>query len=180
MYKPNYDSVNKIWSGPSRTSIYNENVNLGYLILSVIRSAPNRVFQVCDDTGAEMTSMELYTRTIKIAKSLSKSGLKKNDVVGYVAEDSENVSPVTVACLLLGLPISPLSPMLNEADITYMFGKTKPKLIFCNPAEIQKVENAVAKLDLECKIFTFKESVEGYQFVDDIIADDDSIINDFM
>ena len=180
MYKPTYDSVSKIWSGPTRTSIYNEDANLGYLILSVIRSAPNRVFQVCDDTGAEMTSIEMYKRTIKVAEFLSNAGLKQNDVVGYVAEDSENVSPVTVACLLLGLPISPLSPMLNEADIAYMFGKTKPKFIFCDPAEIDKVEKALAKLDVQCKIFTFKARVEGYQFVDDITGGSDNIVNDFM
>lgn len=180
MYTPSYDPINKVWSGPRRTSIYNEDANLGFLILSVIKSSPNRVFQVCDDTGAEMTSQELYKRTIKVVRFLTKLGLKQNDAVGCVAEDSENLSPVTVACLLLGLPISPLSPMMNENDIIYMFGKTKPKIIFCDPSEIEKVKNVVKKLDVDCKIFTFKERVEGFQFVDDIIAAGDGNINDFM
>ena len=180
MYTPTYDAVNKIWSGEPRTSIYNENANLGYLILSVIRSTPDRIFQVCDDTGAVMTSMELYKRAVKIAKYLSNAGLKQNDVVGYVAEDSENVTPVSVACLLLGLPINLLAPVMNEDDIVYMFAKTKPKIIFCDAAVIEKVKSAVDKLEFKCEVFTFMERVEGHQFVDEMFAGDDKAINEFM
>lgn len=175
MYTPTYDSVNKIWSGPKRVSIYNVNANLGYLILNAIKTSPDRIFQVCDDTKVEMTCKEMFKRTLKISTFFNKIGLKQDDVIGFVAENSENLTSVIVACLYLGLPVNPLAPVMNESDIIYMFSLTKPKVIFCDASLIEKVKNSVEKLESDCEIITFLKRVEGYQFIDDIIESIDSI-----
>lgn len=65
-----YDSLNKIWRGPSRPSIYNTEVGVGYLVLNVLKQHPDRVLILDDDSGIEITCGEIYSRTVKILKQV--------------------------------------------------------------------------------------------------------------
>lgn len=173
-----YDSVNKIWRGPVRPSIFNTEAGLGNVILNVLRQNPDRVMQVCYDTGSEMTCGEMYSRTVKIINFLRlKTALTQHDVVGIIARNSENIAAVAFACFSLGLPINPLAPVLGEKEIGEMYSKTKPKAIFCDNDLIETVLNVIKKIQVEnCKIITLMEKVEGFDFVDEIC---DGELNEF-
>lgn len=170
MAAPTFDSVNKIWSGPKVTPTFNVDANLGLLMLDGIKTTPNRILQVCDDTKAEMNCLEMHERATKFAKYFSDIGLKQDDVVGFICGNSENVVPVIIACLALGLPINPLAPAMNKSDITYMFNKTKPKVIFCDFELVEKVQESVDEMKIACKIITFREKTENYLFASDLIT----------
>lgn len=167
-----YDEKLKIWSGPRRDSIYNTSIGLGYLILEVLKKTPEMVTQVSADTNAEMSCHEMRQRTLKIAFHLGRSGIKQGDVVGVMATNSENLAPVVFACLALGLPLNFLAPVMVESDIVQMYSKTKPKLIFCDADILSTVQGAVNLMSFEATIYTFVEKVEGFSFVDDLMAVD--------
>jgi 4-coumarate--CoA ligase len=172
MNQPTYNSETKIWSGPKSETIYNSEVSLGYLILNVLKQTPERVTQVSADTNVELTCHEMRKRTMKIVNYLQTSGYKQGDIVGIMASNSENLAPVVFACLSLGLPINPLAPVMTECDVIQMYSKTKPKIIFCDANIVETLKNAVKKMKTKCEIYTLMAKVDGFKFVDDLLAVD--------
>jgi len=163
MSKATYDPVNKIWSGPKVPPIYNPDQNLGQLILKVLQQIPDSVAQISADTGVSVTCQQMYDRSIKIAKYLTKCGMKEGDLIGIVTANTENLAPIVFACFTLGLPINPLSPIMNEKDIIQMFSMTKPKMIFCDSENVKVLQNAVDEMKSEVKILTVMDKVDGYE-----------------
>ena len=180
MSSSGYNSVTKTWSAPLPASIFNPEVSLGYLILNLLKSSPDRVIQVNADDGTETTCGQMFAKSVKISRFLTSMGLKQHDVVGVVARNSENLTPVVFACLTLGLPINPLSEMMGEQDIAYMYGKTRPKMIFCDADLIRVVKLSADKIPLDsCQIVTLMDRVQGFEFVDEILERADKEVDDF-
>lgn len=166
-----YDRSNKVWCGPHHQTIFNPSASLGYLILNEFRKTPERITQVSADTGVEVTCHEMRQRTIKMVKHLQTLDLKQGDVVGIMASNSEYLAPVVFACFTLGLPINPLSPVLMESDIVHMYSKTKPKIIFCDAAVTQSLQDSVNKIEeIKPVIYTLIEKVAGYDFVQEVLS----------
>jgi long-subunit acyl-CoA synthetase (AMP-forming) len=180
MSREHFDEATKVWSGIKQDPIYNVNTSVGYLILNVLKRAPERVTQVSADTNIETTCHEMRSRTIKIANYLLRAGLKQGDVVGVMATNSENLAPVVFACLTLGLPLNFLAPVMTENDVIYMFSKTKPKVIFSDANLITTVMNSTTKIDSKVTIITLQEKVECFEFVDDILSVYYDDIDDFV
>lgn len=176
----NYDSVEKVWSGPIQPPLYNPDANLGYLILNNLKTTPDRVVQVNNDTGVEVNCKELYERSIKIIKYLKTLDVAQNDVVGILAISSENLYAAAIACLTLGLPMNPLSYLMKTEDLAYMWSLTKPKIIICGSEFFEVVKEAIDVIKLDCKIITLTSKIEGYQFIDDVVAEEDNEIDKFM
>lgn len=173
-----YDSVQKIWSGRKFTPIYNTDANLGYLILQQLIQSPQNVFQISDNSGTELTNFEIYKRSIKFENFFIKSGLKQGDVVGLNASNSENLSSIIFACFTLGIAVNPLATIMEVNEISDIWSKTKPKIIFCDGKIVENVKSAVDKMKLDAKIFTMIEKVEGFLGVDEILdAESDNVEN---
>jgi len=164
-----YDPVQKIWSGRKFTPIYNTEANVGYLILQRLIQSPQNVYQVSDDTGIELTNLEVYKRSIKFANFLTKSRLKQGDVLGLNASNCEHLAPIMFACFTLGIAVNPLAVVMDVNDICYMWSKTKPKIIFCDGKIVEKVKNAVEKMELDAKIYTVVEKVDGFLSADEVL-----------
>lgn len=167
-----FDPINKIWSGEKLESIYNTDVSVGFLILNVLRQNPSKITQVSHETNVEVTCGQMFSRTIKIIKHLTSIGCKQGDIIGIVAGNSEHLAPVVFACLTLALPVNPLASFMNDDEIIYMYSKTKPKVIFCDPICVEKVQRTCLKMELDAKLYTFMERIDGFSFVDDLINDD--------
>lgn len=168
-----FDAKKKVWASEKTSNsggIFNSEIGLGRLIMEVFKTTPERISQVFFDNGAEMTCQEMRVRTMKIATHLMKRGYKQNDVAGIVAVNSENVAPVVFACLILGMPLNILAPSLSESDIVHMYSKTRPKVIFCDSNAHETLHNAVKAMELDCEIFTLREKVAQFEFVDELIS----------
>ena len=164
-----YDPVTKIWSGKPRTPLYNPEANLGHLILQKLIQSPKNVFQVSDDNGVQMTNFETYRRSIKFADYLTKAGLKQGDVVGTIVSNNENLAPLMFGCFIIGVAVNPLSIIMNENDIGFMWEKTKPKIVFCDGKIVAIVKSALEKIGSDAKTYTMIEKIEGFSFVEDIL-----------
>lgn len=165
-----YDSVSKIWSGPSNPPIYNSNVGLGHLFLNVMKITPNRVVQINAESGRKMTCKELSEKSMKIAKFLSERGFKQSDVVGIVARNSDNLLPLLMACLTLGLPVNPLATYIDDADYIHMFSNTQPKVVICDADLVEKIEKIGEKIQIKWEIITLCGKVKNHVFIDDLIS----------
>lgn len=170
MISPTYNPEKKVWSGSKYETIYDANIGLGHLILTVLKKTPEMVTQISADTDIEITCHEMRMRTIKMASYLHEKGYKQGDVVGFIAKNSENLAPVVFACFALGLPVHVLSSMMNEHDIISMYSKTKPKIIFCDVDFVNTLQTAVNKMFLSPVINTLINKLDGYNFVDDVLS----------
>jgi 4-coumarate--CoA ligase len=168
----NFDPIEKVWSGPTQDSIYNENLSVGQLILEVLKLTPERITQIFADNGSEMSCYEMRSRTIKIAHYLMQKGYKQHDIVGIMCANSENLAPIVIACLTLGMPINTLATVMIESDIIQMYSKTKPKLIFCDVDVVEKMKKSTENMNLNAEIITLRERCEGFLFVDDLLQCD--------
>jgi len=171
MSKPTYDSVHKIWHGTKVLPFFNPDQNIGYLILHILQQTPDAVTQISSDTGVSVTCQQMYDRSIKIAKYLTKCGMKEGDCIGFVVANTENLAPIVFACFTLGLPINPLSPIMNEKDIIQMFSMTKPKMIFCDSENVKVVQNAVDGMKSEAKILTVMDKIDGYECATEVLKE---------
>lgn len=167
-----YNPVTKIWSGLSFTPLYSIEANLGQTILQRLIQHPTDIFQISDDTGVELTNSETYKRSLKFINYFMNLGLKQNDVVGLMAMNSENVTPLMFACFTLGIAVNPLMVAMGEQEIKDHWSRTKPKVVFCDGIVAAIVNQALSQIDTSCKIHTLVDKIEGFLWVDDILLND--------
>lgn len=178
--KPSFDKDTKIWTGPKCPPKHEPNQSIGNLILTTLKKTPDLITQISEDSGVALTCSEMYKRSIKIAKYFQKFGFTAGETIGIVAVNSENLPPVIFACFTLGLPINPLSPIMNEADMVQMFSNTKPKVIFCDADNLKVVQNAVHEMESDAKIMTVMEKVNDYDCVAEVLKEmDREDVDDF-
>lgn len=88
--------------------------------------------------------------TISVAQNLQKCGFEKGDVVAIMAPDVPGLAPIVFGCICMGLPIMNMNGTSN-----LIFKITKPKLLFCLCKDYDEIVDALAKLQLKIKIYTF-------------------------
>lgn len=163
-----YNKDTKIWSRPAGVPTYNMNSNLGQAVIYALSMYPDEVCQISADTGIELTGRDIRTRAIRTAQNLQLKGVKEGDVVAFAATTSENVAPALFGCFLIGAPVNTVDPEFQIADYTNMFGQTKPKVVFCDPENIDIIRSALEKFNHKADLITFIERVEGAAFIEDL------------
>lgn len=140
-----YDSSSKTWSGPVEPRIFNPEANLGQVILNLLSRTPAKVIQINADTGYEMTCAEMKLRIVRVALNLRRLGYRKGDLVTLVCTNTDNVVPVYVGCVVMGLVINPLAPVFNRDDLAHMMRMTQSKIVLCDENNREVVEQAVTE-----------------------------------
>lgn len=156
-----YEPESKILSGYQISPLFHQNVGVGQIIHHYLQKDPSRIVQVSYDDGVELTAGEMVKLSSRIAKSLLRFELKFGDVVGFVVKNTTYVAPAVLACLLIGAPVSTLDPTFDENEIANIFQQTKPKLVFCDSDNYDRVSDALNSCGNECQLITVDESVEG-------------------
>ncbi|XP_030556034.1 4-coumarate--CoA ligase 1-like [Drosophila novamexicana] len=155
----NWNSTDKIWSCPGRSTMYSPNTSVGRIIFNTMRNWPKNVCQISDTDGVSLTSEHALTWAIRMAQHFKKRGLDDSSVIGIAARNTTYIMPLGVACLLNATPFHSINPILDEATIKFMFEITKPALIFCDKQEYRKVYAATK--DWQPEIFIIDEPMDG-------------------
>ncbi|XP_062132798.1 uncharacterized protein LOC133843313 [Drosophila sulfurigaster albostrigata] len=162
-----YDAKDKTWSGPKRSSIYNSDASLGRVIFNNMKNWPRNVCQINDASGESLTYAQAITWAIRIAQHLKKRGLNDTDVVGISAKNTNYLMPLATGCLMNATPFHAVNPLLDEDTIKHAFGLTKPKIIFCDGLEYNKIKSATQGWSPE--IFTMIDHVEGVPKIESLL-----------
>ncbi|XP_030080280.1 4-coumarate--CoA ligase-like 7 [Drosophila hydei] len=159
----NWNSRDKTWTGSPRSSMYDYDTSAGRIIFNTLSNWPKKVLQISDIDGVTVTSEQALTWAIRIAQFLKKRGFDHNSVVGIAAANSTYIMPLAVGCLFNTTPFHAISPMFDEGTdflyIKFMFETTKPKLIFCDKQEYNKI--VAATKDWSPEVYTVSEPIEG-------------------
>jgi 4-coumarate--CoA ligase len=152
----------KLWESAKLPYPYPLDTFMGEEILKKLKETPDRVLQVNHDNGHEIICEELRVSSVRIAQNLIKSGIKADDVIGVICKNSNEVTFLLNACILIGAPINPLDLSFTKDDIKHLFGQTLPKLVICDLVVFDKVQQALTELKLNAKIHvTSKNLIDG-------------------
>lgn len=166
----NFDEKTKIWSGPVKTPVYNDDIAIGQVLYMRLTSHPKNVLQINDTEGITNTNEEIVTNSRRIAMSLQEMGMTQQDFVGIMASNTALVLPVCFGCLFIGTPIHPCDVTFSKEATAYAWRKTKPKVIFCDGGVYQVCKEVSDELKLNSSIFTLNHHIDGVKKAEDLFV----------
>jgi 4-coumarate--CoA ligase len=175
MIMARYDNYNKIYHGPKFPPIYNENLSIGQLVLHHLSKMPNKVIQISDDDGIELTSDQMAEMMVNISKNLSKMGMRAGDVIGIFAKKTTYVVPVIFGCFLLRTPVNPVETSFEIDQVVEIFRKTRPKIVFCDFDVIEKLITVLQILENEATIVSLTEYHTESLHISELLKSEDDI-----
>lgn len=105
---------------------------------------------------------------MRVASYMRSLGLLQSDVVGLIGRNTTHMSAVAYACFFNGIAFHSLNISYERSTIEKLFDITKPRLIFCDGDEFEKVRAATAHLDV--KIITMRHHPSDSISINDILA----------
>ncbi|XP_055693805.1 luciferin 4-monooxygenase-like [Lutzomyia longipalpis] len=170
-----YFAEEKIWRGPAKPAwLFNDKVNLGRIVLGVLKRDPEKVIQISDDNGVRMTNLETAENAEKIACGLRRRGCERGDVVGFVARNGHNLAPALLGCFFLEAPTNAMDVFQNEDELYSIFKITKPKFIFCDNDMVSMIEKIAEKLPNYPTIVVFGKKMSNYLHIEELMREGDS------
>ncbi|KAL7729980.1 hypothetical protein ACLKA6_009278 [Drosophila palustris] len=149
-FKPkiSYDPVEKIWTSLDEHDHFDPDLSIGEIIFYEMRRHPKQIAQISATEKTVLTREELLQNSQRIASYLRNEGLLQPDAVGIMARNTTHISAVAYACFFNGIVFHSLNYNYDEANIKKLFNITKPRLIFCDGDDFEKVKAATKELDV--------------------------------
>ncbi|XP_065372072.1 uncharacterized protein LOC135963971 [Calliphora vicina] len=141
--KTTYDAEEKLWRGPQKKRLFNDEMSVGEVALYIMRGKnPEDVMQISDTEGTTMTYGTALTTAIRIAQHFKKMQLTADDVVGIFAPNTLYVTPVAVAAWFNGTPFQATNCTFETSVVKHIYDFIQPKVIFCDGQYYEKVKSA--------------------------------------
>lgn len=125
--------------------------------------------QISATENTTLTREELFLNSQSIASYMRNIGINQSDVVAIVGRNTTHISAVVYACLFNGVTFQTLNPNHAQPTMANLFKITKPRLVFCDGDEYQKLKEASAPLE-DCKLVIMRKPVEGELSIHDLLA----------
>lgn len=114
--------------------------SLGKYLFEVIRKRKSSdILNIDAYTNKTLTYGELLQNSVKLAMALQDSGIKDDDVVAIVSENSLNYCVPLVSCLYIGAVANLLNPCYSEGELKHAFTISKPKTVFCTKISLDVI-----------------------------------------
>lgn len=155
--KTSFDPVEKIWSGPVKTSAFPTDSSIGVILEQVMLQHKDKPCQIFEPTGETWSFGKLHKTAIKIARTLLRKNISQDDIIGICASNTLYVPALAVASFLIGTPISTLDPSFDKEGILHIYGITRPKILFCDRDIEEKVRSTLKDINLDCDVYIIDE-----------------------
>ncbi|XP_034664425.1 luciferin 4-monooxygenase-like [Drosophila subobscura] len=156
-----YDDELKVWSGGERSNCFAAHLSIGEIIYKELESNPKLIAQISATEHTRLTREEVRLNAMRVASYMRGLGLKQTDIVGLMARNTTHLVAVAYACLFNGMPFHSLNISYEQDTIEQLFSITKPRLIFCDGDEYERVRAASEKLQLQATIITMRKHPVG-------------------
>ncbi|EDW16082.1 luciferin 4-monooxygenase [Drosophila mojavensis] len=170
LFKPEitYDAEHKVWGAENARDYFAPDLSIGEIIFHEMRRHPQLIAQISESENTVLTREELHLNSMRVASYLRSLGLLQSDVVGIIARNTTHIFAVTYGCFFNGIPFHAVNMIFDEAAIKHLFNITKPRLIFCDGDEYEKVKAATE--NLKVKIVTMRNHPIGSIKIDEVLA----------
>ncbi|XP_017003417.2 luciferin 4-monooxygenase-like [Drosophila takahashii] len=169
LYEPetSYNEIDKTWRSEKEKLPFGEDLSIGEIIFQQMQVHSKDVAQISDSEETILLREDLQRNAIRIATFMRNLGLTESDIVGVIARNTTHISAVAYACFFNGIAVHSLNTTYIPEIIEKLFAITRPRLIFCDGDEFEKVREATAKLDV--KIVTMRNHPAGTLRIDEVL-----------
>ncbi|KAH8344111.1 hypothetical protein KR084_004596 [Drosophila pseudotakahashii] len=163
-----YNPEQKMWSGSSQQSLYNDELTVGQIIFRQLQRQSQRIFQISHTDNTRLTRSQMLQNAAKIGCYLRDQGFKKEtDLVGLMARNSTHVGALAYGCLFNGTPFHAVNPNLEQKTIASLYKITKPRILCCDTGDYEKIKDIGAMLG--ALIITVNGKIQGVMSVADLL-----------
>ncbi|ALC43302.1 CG5568 [Drosophila busckii] len=162
-----YDADNKVWSGARQKLHFAADLSIGQIIFQEMRRHPNLVAQISPTENTRLTREELLLNSMRVASYLRQLGLQQSDIVGIIGRNTTHMFAVVYGCFFNGIAFHSLNMTYEQSTIEKLFNITKPRVIFCDGDEYEKVKSATVALNV--KIVTMRNHPSGALTIEEIL-----------
>ncbi|KAH8358881.1 hypothetical protein KR093_003006, partial [Drosophila rubida] len=180
-----YDADKRIWSGLPDREYFSKDQSIGEIIFREMQRHPKLVaqvsishpsiskhriirIQISDTENTTLTREELLLNSMKIASFMRKMGMVQSDIVGIIARNTTHIFAVAYACFFNGIAFHSLNIAYEESTIGKLFDITKPRIIFCDGEEYEKVKAATASQNV--MIVTMRNHHKDSISIDEVLT----------
>ncbi|XP_017060839.1 luciferin 4-monooxygenase-like [Drosophila ficusphila] len=163
-----YDADHKIWSGDHVKNYFDPHLSIGQIIFEEMRRHPQLIAQISATENTILTRRELHANSMRVASYMRSLGLLQSDVVGIIGRNTTHMLAVAYACFFNGIAFHSLNITYDQKTIEKIYNITKPKVIFCDGDEFEKVRAATSELDV--KIVTMRNHPLDSIRIDEVLA----------
>ncbi|XP_051863786.1 luciferin 4-monooxygenase-like [Drosophila albomicans] len=169
-FKPEttYNAEEKIWYGHPKRSYFGEDLSIGEIIFREMKRHPKLIAQISDSENTLLTREELRFNSMRVASFMRRLGMVQTDIVGIIARNTTHIFAVAYACFFNGIAFHSLNITYEESTIGKLFDITKPRLIFCDGDEYEKVK--AATIHRNVLIVTMRKHHKDSISIDKVLA----------
>lgn len=166
-----FDPVEKIWSGPKKTLLFNPEASVGQVIYTCLsRQDPANIVQINDGENTTLKSGQVLEMSIKIGQKIHMMGLKQTDIVGIMSSNTTNLMPLCYGLFFIGVPFHAIDRELSKTSAVLLWGITKPKIIFCEVERLSFAREIVQEIGLRSKIYVLNQK-SFYELFEELPGD---------
>ena len=146
-----------------------DNFNFGYDVVDAIaqETPDKRALVWCNTENEEhiFTFGDIREQSSRAAGALLKAGVKRGDRVMLALKRHYEYWFISIALHKIGAVMIPVTHMLTTEDFIYRIRSAKVKAVICTPMDEvpEKVKAAVEELNAACRLWTVKETVDGFE-----------------
>lgn len=118
-----------------------------------------------------MNYHEIWLKTIRVAQNLQKRGFHSPHVFTFMVNQADDLIPIVLASFCLACPINPLHASLKMEEIERVLVQTRPSVVFCKSDTFNWISKALDEMNLNAKIFTFGEKIDGIEPVENLFIE---------
>ncbi len=111
------------------------------------RVAVRPTYQVLEFERRTWRYAELGEAVALMAGILERAGAGRGDAIAFIAGNSDLTALAFLACAHAGAIFVPLNPAATDADLAYVLGHSRPRLVIAQPADIERVRQLTAPLE---------------------------------
>lgn len=128
----------------------------------------------------KITFIELKKKVEYLATALKNNGVKSNQKVGILSNNSIDYIIIQLACAVIGAVLVPISVSMAKKDIIYQIKFTDVQCIFLWHAVYYNLQKKLLKLKIKKKnIVTIGKKIKNVKFLDELINNKKKTINKF-
>lgn len=149
-----YNENTKTWNMQNKKTLrclVEEVIPFGLTITIKLKKDTKDVLEIHNELEgphSKISSLQMAQRAEHFAGHMQNCGIGVGDVVVIVSHMARDVTPIFIACLLMGIVFSPCPVDLSEEDMARMLAQLNPKAIFFDDRFRRKILNAIDRDEL--------------------------------
>ncbi len=146
-------------------------INIGVVCADVHPpAAPGLVVVDRAGEGRTVTFGALSTMSNRLANGLAAMGVRRGDRVGIVVPQSLETGLIHLAIYKLGAVALPLAALFGPDALAYRLGDSDAKVVVTDPANVDKVVEAVAAAGTGAAIVVTGDGAPGHRRFDELLT----------